>query len=63
MLPDIDQLILAYCCIGRRSKLAAEILVKLGYTNINQFGVIIDWPYEVESWKFGWQTVKINKKS
>ena len=48
MLPDKDQLILAYCRIGRRSKLAAEILVELGYTNIKEFGGIIDWPYEVE---------------
>ena len=48
MLPDKGQQILAYCRSGRQSKLAAEILVELGYTNINQFGGIIDWPYEVE---------------
>ncbi len=47
-LTDKDQLILVYCRSGRRSKLAAEILVKLGYTNIREFGGIIDWPYEVE---------------
>lgn len=47
-LPDKDQLILVYCRSGRRSKLAAEILVELGYTNIQEFGGIIDWPYEVE---------------
>ena len=47
-LPDKDQLILVYCRSGRRSKLAAEILVELGYTNIREFGGIIDWPYEVE---------------
>jgi len=47
-LPDKDQLILVYCRSGRRSKLAAEALVKLGYTNIKEFGGIIDWPYEVE---------------
>ena len=47
-LPDKDQLILVYCRSGRRSKLAAEDLVKLGYTNIKEFGGIIDWPYEVE---------------
>ena len=33
---------------GRRSKLAAESLAKLGYTNVKEFGGIIDWPYEVE---------------
>lgn len=48
MLTDKDQLILVYCRSGRRSKLAAEDLVKLGYTNIKEFGGIIDWPYEVE---------------
>lgn len=48
VLTDKDQLILVYCRSGRRSKLAAEILVELGYTNIREFGGIIDWPYEVE---------------
>ena len=48
MLPDKEQLILVYCRGGRRSKIAAEALVKLGYTNIKEFGGIIDWPYEVE---------------
>ena len=47
-LPDKDQLILVYCRSGNRSKKAAEILVELGYTNIKEFGGIIDWPYEVE---------------
>ena len=47
-LPDKNQLILVYCRSGRRSKLAAEALVELGYTNILEFGGIIDWPYEVE---------------
>ena len=48
MLPDKDQLILVYCRSGRRSKIAARALVELGYTNIKEFGGIIDWPYEVE---------------
>ena len=47
MLPDNDKLILVYCRSGRRSKIAAESLTKLGYTNIKEFGGIIDWPYEV----------------
>ena len=47
-LTDKDQLLLVYCRSGRRSKLAAEALVELGYTNIKEFGGIIDWPYEVE---------------
>ena len=48
VLADKDQLILVYCRSGRRSKIAAEALVELGYTNIKEFGGIIDWPYEVE---------------
>ena len=48
VLTDKDQLILVYCRSGRRSKLAAEALVELGYTNINEFGGIIDWLYEVK---------------
>lgn len=48
VLTDKDQLILVYCRSGRRSKMAAEILVELGYTNIREFGGILDWPYEVE---------------
>ena len=48
VLTDKDQLILVYCRSGRRSKIAAEALVELGYTNIKEFGSIIDWPYEVE---------------
>ena len=48
ILTDKDQLILVYCRSGRRSKIAAADLVKLGYTNIKEFGGIIDWPYGVE---------------
>ena len=48
VLTDKEQLLLVYCRSGRRSKLAAEALVELGYTNIKEFGGIIDWPYEVE---------------
>ena len=47
-LPDKDQLILVYCRSGNRSKQASQILARLGYTNIKEFGGIIDWPYEVE---------------
>ena len=48
-LPDKDQLIMVYCCSGRRSKEAAEKLVKLGYTNIVEFGGILDWKGEIET--------------
>lgn len=46
-LPHKNALILVYCRSGRRSKIAAEELSKLGYTNVKEFGGIIDWPYEV----------------
>ena len=48
-LPDRDQLILVYCRSGNRSKQASEKLVKLGYTNVVEFGGIIDWPGETET--------------
>ena len=48
MLPDKDAPILVYCRSGRRSKIAAESLSKLGYTNVKEIGGIIDWPYEIE---------------
>ena len=46
-LPDKAQLILVYCRSGRRSKEASEKLVKLGYTNIVEFGGILDWKGEI----------------
>ena len=48
-LPDKDQLILVYCRSGNRSKQASEKLMKLGYTNVVEFGGIIDWPGETET--------------
>lgn len=46
LLKDTSENILVYCRSGRRSKLAAQSLVDLGYTNVYDFGGIIDWPYE-----------------
>ena len=48
-LPDKAQLILVYCRSGNRSKQASEKLVRLGYTNIVEFGGINDWPGETVS--------------
>ena len=45
-LPRKDQMILVYCRSGNRSKQASEKLVKLGYTNIYEFGGINDWTGE-----------------
>ncbi len=47
-LPDKDQLILVYCRSGRRSKEASQKLADLGYTNIVEFGGILDWKGEIE---------------
>lgn len=46
-LPDLDAEILIYCRSGNRSRQAAMKLIDLGYTNVKDFGGIIDWPYEV----------------
>ena len=48
-LPDKEQLILVYCRSGNRSKQASEKLVKLGYTNIVEFGGINGWTGETVS--------------
>lgn len=47
-LPDKNQLIYIYCRSGNRSKQAVEKLAALGYTNIVEFGGIIDWTGEIE---------------
>lgn len=47
-LPDKDRLILVYCRSGNRSQKAANALLKMGYTNVKDFGGIIDWPFETE---------------
>ena len=48
-LPQKDQLILIYCRSGRRSKEAAEKLAAMGYSNIYEFGGILDWTGETVS--------------
>ena len=47
-LPYKDRLILVYCRSGNRSKQASEKLARLGYTNIVEFGGILDWKGEIE---------------
>ena len=47
-LPDLDQVIFVYCRSGRRSKEASEKLAAIGYTNIYEFGGILDWDGEIE---------------
>lgn len=47
-LPNKNRLIMVYCRSGNRSKQAAQKLVDLGYTNIVEFGGILDWPGDIE---------------
>ncbi|MBO5178745.1 MAG: rhodanese-like domain-containing protein [Clostridia bacterium] len=47
-LTDKNQLILIYCRSGNRSKQATEKLKNIGYTNLVEFGGIIDWKGEIE---------------
>lgn len=44
-LPDKNAIILVYCRSGRRSREAAEKLIKFGYKNVYDFGGINDWTY------------------
>lgn len=44
-VPDKDEPVLVYCRSGVRSAEAASKLAALGYTDIYDFGGIIDWPY------------------
>ena len=48
LLPNKDKVIYVYCRSGNRSKQAAAKLVQLGYTNIIEFGGILDWTGEIE---------------
>ena len=47
VLTDKDEVLLVYCRSGRRSAEAAKKLVAYGYTQVYDFGGILDWPYEV----------------
>lgn len=47
VLPDKDAVILVYCRSGNRSKTASNLLIEAGYTQVMDFGGIIDWPFEV----------------
>ena len=48
ILKDKNAKILVYCRSGRRSAEASKKLIKMGYTNVYDFGGIIDWNYEIE---------------
>jgi len=48
VIPEKDSVVLVYCRSGNRSKKAAQALADLGYTQIYEFGGIMDWPYDIE---------------
>jgi len=48
-LPDKDQTIYVYCRSGNRSKQASAKLAAMGYTNIIEFGGILDWTGDIET--------------
>ena len=48
VLPDKKQKILVYCWTGRRAEDASDMLTKLGYINVINFGGIVDWTGELE---------------
>jgi len=47
ILMDKYQTILIYCRSGRRSEAAARQLIDMGYTQVFDFGGILDWPGEI----------------
>ena len=48
-LPDVSQTVLVYCRSGHRAQIAAKKLSDLGYTDVREFGGILDWTGETVS--------------
>ncbi|WP_111947539.1 rhodanese-like domain-containing protein [Clostridium tetanomorphum] len=44
--PNKSTTIFVYCNSGNKSGKAAEMLDKLGYTNVYDLGGMVNWPYE-----------------
>ena len=40
--------VLVYCRTGRRSRIAAETLLRLGFTRVYDLGSLTGWPYGTE---------------
>jgi rhodanese-related sulfurtransferase len=45
IIPSPDTLLFVYCRSGKRSKMAAERLLELGYTHVYDLGSLVGWPY------------------
>lgn len=46
-LPDKNAVLLIYCRSGRRSAEAAQKLLSLGYSQVYDFGGILNWHYDI----------------
>lgn len=46
---DTQTTILVYCKSGVRAKQASELLADLGYSNVYEFGGILDWKHDLVS--------------
>lgn len=44
---DKDKVLIVYCRSGRRSKMAADILLELGYKNVYDLGSITSWQGDI----------------
>jgi rhodanese-related sulfurtransferase len=43
--PDTGRTLLVYCRSGRRSGIAGRILAETGYSDVRNFGGVLQWPY------------------
>jgi len=43
MLPDKDRVIFVYCRAGNRSRVAADLLARMGYSRVYDIGGVNDW--------------------
>jgi len=47
VIPDKNAVILVYCRSGGRSRVAANELIDIGYTEVYDFGGVMSWPGEL----------------
>ena len=50
-IPNKNSTVFIYCRSGRRSKIAADMMLDMGYINIYDLGGIQTWPYETVTGK------------
>ena len=47
VIADKNQTVLVYCRTGVRSETASKELIEIGYTNVFDFGGLVDWTGEI----------------